>query len=220
MGRGLHIGGRTLLLAVSLPIAAFVVVFGVSLALLSRLLPGGAWERAVSDENGDARFPRRELLVRGGVIAGAAALAGAGGYVAARELSDDDQVSAAPEPKDGGPLFALDPAYTNLTTFLLAQHPRPVREAIERHRRGLDAGTGDLPDRGRGLRGGGARRRGQLPRHDPEQVALTDSTTMGIGLAYARMRFEPGDEVADDRARLLRDARVSSACASSSTASW
>jgi hypothetical protein len=36
MGRGAHIGGRTLLLAAAIPIAAFFVVFGVSLALLSR----------------------------------------------------------------------------------------------------------------------------------------------------------------------------------------
>ena len=30
---------------------------------------------------------------------------------------------------------------------------------------------------------------------EPEQVALTDSTTMGLGLVYARLRLEPGDEV-------------------------
>jgi TolB protein len=36
MGRGTQIGGRTLLLAAAIPIAAFVVVFAVSLALMSR----------------------------------------------------------------------------------------------------------------------------------------------------------------------------------------
>ena len=30
---------------------------------------------------------------------------------------------------------------------------------------------------------------------DPAEIALTDSTTMGLGLVYARMRLEPGDEV-------------------------
>ena len=30
---------------------------------------------------------------------------------------------------------------------------------------------------------------------EPDQVALTDSTTMGIALVYARLRLGPGDEV-------------------------
>ena len=30
---------------------------------------------------------------------------------------------------------------------------------------------------------------------EPEHVALTDSTTMGLGLVYARLRLDPGDEV-------------------------
>ena len=86
---------------------------------------------------------RRRLLAGGGV-AGASALAAAGGYLAAREIAGDDgdngQATAA---SDGarGPLFELDPRYVNLTTFVLASHPRPVREAIERHRRKLDENT-------------------------------------------------------------------------------
>jgi hypothetical protein len=34
--------------------------------------------------------------------------------------------------------FALDPHATNLTTFLLAAHPRPVRDAIARYSHALD----------------------------------------------------------------------------------
>src|ERR671933_2549265 len=34
--------------------------------------------------------------------------------------------------------FALDPHRKNFTTFLLAAHPRPVRDAIARHARLLD----------------------------------------------------------------------------------
>jgi isopenicillin-N epimerase len=146
----------------------------------------------VSGENG---FPRRELLVRGGLIAGAAALAGAGGYVAAREVSDDGNASAAPAAKDEGPLFALDPAYVNLTTFLLASHPRPVREAIARHRRGLDAGAELYLIKAQGYEEEARAAAADYLGTGPDQVALTDSTTMGVALAYARMRFEPGDEI-------------------------
>jgi selenocysteine lyase/cysteine desulfurase len=149
----------------------------------------------VSEENGARRYPRRELLVRGGVIAGAAALAGAGGYVAAREVSGDDHAVAAPPDKKEGPLFALDPAYTNLATFLLAQHPRPVREAIERHRAGLDAGTELYIIKAAGYEDEARASAADYLGTGPDQVALTDSTTMGIALAYAQMRFERGDEV-------------------------
>src|SRR5215470_17598709 len=36
-------------------------------------------------------------------------------------------------------LFDLSPDYIHLATFFLASHPRPVREAIERYRRLIDA---------------------------------------------------------------------------------
>jgi selenocysteine lyase/cysteine desulfurase len=141
---------------------------------------------------------RRRLLAGGGV-AGASALAAAGGYLAAREIAgdgdDDGQASAAP---DGarGPLFDLDPRYVNLTTFVLASHPRAVREAIERHRRKLDENTAlylreaevALEDASRSALAG-------YLGVQPDEVALTDSTTMGVALVYARLRLGPGEEV-------------------------
>ena len=80
----------------------------------------------------DRRIDRRTLLV-----AGASSVAGVGAYVAARELGGSDGAAAGTQSEDA--LFLLDREYVNLTTFLLASHPRPVREAIERHRRELDA---------------------------------------------------------------------------------
>ena len=143
---------------------------------------------------------RRRLLAGGGV-AGASALAAAGGYLAGREIADDDGAGrrqAAATSSDGasGPLFELDPRYVNLTTFVLASHPRPVREAIERHRRKLDENTAlylreaevALEEASRSALAGYLEVR-------PDQIALTDSTTMGIALAYARLSLAPGEEV-------------------------
>ena len=104
--------------------------------------------------------------------------------------------------------FVLDPSHVNLTTFLLAPHPRVVREAIERHRRALDAKPAlylrepeaELEDAARAAAAG-------YLGTEPDQVALTDSTTMGLGLVYARLRLRPRRRGRDDRARLLRDAR-------------
>jgi selenocysteine lyase/cysteine desulfurase len=71
-----------------------------------------------------------------------------------------------------------------------------VREAIERHRRALDRDAAlylresevALEEAARGAAAGylGA---------EPDEVALTDSTTMGLALVYARLRLRPGDEV-------------------------
>ncbi|MDQ3866898.1 MAG: aminotransferase class V-fold PLP-dependent enzyme [Actinomycetota bacterium] len=146
------------------------------------------------------RLDRRALLVRGGLVVGASSVAGAGGYLAAREVADRNGTAAAAgsESVSGRDerLFALDRDHVNLTTFLLASHPRVVREAIERHRRKLDADAAlylresetALEEAARAAAAGylGA---------DPEHVALTDSTTMGLGLVYARLRLERGDEV-------------------------
>ena len=40
--------------------------------------------------------------------------------------------------------FLLSREYIHMALMLLASHPRPVREAIERHRRGLDENPVDL----------------------------------------------------------------------------
>jgi selenocysteine lyase/cysteine desulfurase len=140
---------------------------------------------------------RRQLLARGGV-AGTSVIAAGGGYLAAREVAgvDSSDGASASDDERRARTFALDPRYANLTTFVLASHPRPVREAIERQRMALDANAAfhlrrsevALEDAARGAVAGylGAA---------PDQVALTDSTTMGIALAYARLRLGPGDEV-------------------------
>ena len=151
----------------------------------------------MSDE--PRRLDRRDFLVRGGLLAGATTLAGAGGYVAARELArseDDAQAAGSEAGKTDTRQFLLDPAYVNLTTFLLASHPRVVREAIERHRSGLDAGTALYLRQAEPMFEDEARDAAAEYLGTPaEQVALTDSTTMGLGLMYARLRLEPGDEV-------------------------
>jgi selenocysteine lyase/cysteine desulfurase len=141
------------------------------------------------------RMDRRTLLVRGGVVVGASTVAGAGAYVAARELTGDgDSAGATSRAPDSR--FLLDPDYVNLTTFLLASHPRPVRDAIERHRRALDANPVlYLRESEAALEDAARSAAAAYLGTDPSLVALTDSTTMGLGLVYGRLRLAPGDEV-------------------------
>src|SRR5262245_13899623 len=80
------------------------------------------------------KLRREQLLVR--AAAGLAAVAGLkpGGAFAADEPFGPNASWAQIRAQ-----FDLAPGVTQLTAFLLASHPRPVRAAIDRHRRGLDA---------------------------------------------------------------------------------
>ena len=92
--------------------------------------------------------------------------------------------------------FQLDPALANFATFVFASHPAPVRQAIERFRTELDRNPYSYLNQAEAANddavlASAARYLGTVP----EQIALTDSTTMGLGLLYAGLRLDPGDEV-------------------------
>ncbi|HEU0304409.1 MAG TPA: aminotransferase class V-fold PLP-dependent enzyme [Gaiellaceae bacterium] len=130
---------------------------------------------------------RRGLLARAGIATGAVALGRAAEVEAAPDLTDWRAVRAQ---------FVLDPNRIHLTSFLLAAHPKPVRAAIERHRRRLDANPVDyLHASGSRLTAGARAAAGRFLGVAPSEVALTDSTTMGLGLLYTRLRLGAQDEV-------------------------
>jgi selenocysteine lyase/cysteine desulfurase len=135
----------------------------------------------MSDPSPAARLNRRGLLIAGGSTAAAA-----GGYLALRQVAGADDPEREPASAAG---------YVNLTQFLLAAHPPKVAAAIERHRRGLDRNAAlylrDSERLEHAARAAAARHLGA----NPEDVALTDSTTMGLALVYGGLRLEPGDEV-------------------------
>ena len=134
-------------------------------------------------------------------VLGAGLALGAGAVLAG--CTDDDQKPAQPEPFDPQDWdsvrgqFALDPGLAHFGAFMLAAHPAPVRAAIDRHRASLDADTAayldqatELEEKARTAAAGGLG-----PGVDPSQIALTDSTTMGMGLLCAGIRLTPGQEV-------------------------
>jgi isopenicillin-N epimerase len=91
--------------------------------------------------------------------------------------------------------FALSPEWVHLAGFLLASHPARVRRAIERHRQALDenpalyleqAGFDAAP-----VLEPAAAYMGVAP----AEIALTDSTTMGLALLYSGLPLRAGDEV-------------------------
>ena len=134
----------------------------------------------------------RRAVLGAGLVGVGATLAG---------CTPDPSLSAAPapfDPKDWGSVraqFALDPGFAHFAAFVLAAHPAPVRAAIERHRTGLDTFTHRYLDDGvkfeEEVRTAAAAYLGA----NAGEIALTDSTTMGMGLLCGGMRLAPGQDV-------------------------
>ncbi|HWG96863.1 MAG TPA: aminotransferase class V-fold PLP-dependent enzyme [Nitrospira sp.] len=136
---------------------------------------------------------RRGFLVRTGLALSAAVLASA--Y---------DRASADQQPPQSGfkswddlrAQFPLSPQLIHLAAFFLASHPTPVRQAIERHRTGLDSDPigywyeHEEKEEAKVLQAAADYLGAQ-----PTDIALTDSTTMGLGLLYGGLRLQAGQEI-------------------------
>ncbi|MFD0741295.1 aminotransferase class V-fold PLP-dependent enzyme [Phytohabitans flavus] len=139
---------------------------------------------------------RRSLL-------GVAAAAGLVGAATACE----DEPAAAPAPAGAPPLiptdwasvraqFAISREIAHLSTYVFASHPAPVRESIERHRTGLDADAiSYLHENEVRLDERVAVAAADYLDARLDDIAFTDSATMGLGLLYSGLRLAPGDEV-------------------------
>jgi selenocysteine lyase/cysteine desulfurase len=138
---------------------------------------------------------RRDLLVRTGLLVGAGALAAAG-----CRSEDEARTAAAAKGLDTWAgvqeSFELDRSRVQLSSFLLAPHPRPVRDAVAEHRRRLDADTAVyLHGEEERLEAEALQAAAAYLAVAPEEVALTGSTTMGLGLLYATLALAEGEEV-------------------------
>lgn len=92
--------------------------------------------------------------------------------------------------------FDLAPDRVHLSNHFLASHPRPVREAIERFRRELDADpTRYLFRQGSRLRRDVLTAAAEYFSASPAAIALTDSTTMGLALLYQGLPLDQRDEI-------------------------
>ncbi len=96
-------------------------------------------------------------------------------------------------------LFDLDPNYLHFSNFLLASHPRPVRDAIVRLRERFDENPGEVMDwhREEVWKHENAVR-DQVGRYfgvKPGQVALIGSTTEGLATVYGGVQVRPDQEI-------------------------
>jgi selenocysteine lyase/cysteine desulfurase len=135
---------------------------------------------------------RREFLTRSGLALGAAWLTAElpilkTDAAPAEKLDSWDSIRGQ---------FSLSPDLVHMAGFFLASHPASVREAIERHRRGLDADPiGYWFEQEEKQEMAVLRAAAEYLAVDPTEIALTDSTTMGLGLLYGGLRLRKDQEI-------------------------
>ncbi|MEV0441274.1 aminotransferase class V-fold PLP-dependent enzyme [Streptomyces spectabilis] len=145
---------------------------------------------------------RRSMLA--GAVGSAAVAAWGGGIAEAAETAAaDTRRLLGPDGRpDWGAVraqFRLDPDWVHLATFYLASLPRAVRAAVDHLARQLDADPMLVPTRLSLPDGptGWDRVRGSLAAYmggEADHIALTASTTIGLGVVYNGVRVRPGQE--------------------------
>ena len=97
--------------------------------------------------------------------------------------------------------FELSPKYLHFSSFFLASHPAPVRNAIRRFRRALDENPvltvehNLLSSEGSAVQ---AVIRGKIAEYlggAPHEIALTPNTTTGLALVYMGLPLTSSDEI-------------------------
>ncbi|HET6469128.1 MAG TPA: aminotransferase class V-fold PLP-dependent enzyme, partial [Geminicoccaceae bacterium] len=138
-------------------------------------------------------LPRRDFLARAGAIAAAGTAASSTAPVGRAAEERPDLAGDWGAVRDQ---FALSPDHIHMSALLISSHPKPVRDAIEEHRRGLDADpVAYLQENNSRLKEEALAAAGGYLGVAGSDVALTESTTMGIGLVYNGLRLGPGQEI-------------------------
>jgi selenocysteine lyase/cysteine desulfurase len=138
---------------------------------------------------------RREFL---GTIAAVAVSAAAGTEPSARAVAPPGAASIGAHTTwdEVRSLFELRRDRIHMAGLLFASHPQPVRDAIAKHREELqrDPASYISHERWR-LEGEVLASAASYLGVDAADIALTDSTSMGLALLYSGLRLTPDDEV-------------------------
>ncbi len=136
---------------------------------------------------------RRNFLVRSGLAIGTALLAAEAPVSTAIANSPPLNLDSWQAVREE---FQLSHDFIHLAGFFLSSHPTSVRAAIERHRRGLDADPiGYWFEQEEKQEAAVLRAAADYLAVDPTEIALTDSTTMGLGLLYGGLTLREGQEI-------------------------
>jgi selenocysteine lyase/cysteine desulfurase len=135
---------------------------------------------------------RRDFLVGAGAALGAATSRRVAAATPPSGKADSD-LSTWPAVRDQ---FLLDRDHVHMAMLLFASHPKPVRDAIDQHRRGFDANPvlylhENMERCETAVRASVASYVGGAP----DDVALTGNTTTGLALLYGGLPLKKGQEI-------------------------
>jgi isopenicillin-N epimerase len=92
--------------------------------------------------------------------------------------------------------FNLSPNKINMSCYWHASHPKPVREAIEKHRRGLDECPSEyFEENAPRLEAAVRTAAAEYLDGEPDDFAMTGSTTQGLAMIYSGLKLRPGQEI-------------------------
>ncbi len=137
---------------------------------------------------------RRSFLVRSGLALGAIA-------ASTRAATASSRGTAGPDnPQDWSWVRSqfdlLDSKLAHLAGFYLVSHPKSVRAALERHRAGLDNNPPDYQHKGGEFEDAVRSAAGEYLGVDGKtEIALTDSTTMGLSILYTGLKVSADQEI-------------------------
>lgn len=139
---------------------------------------------------------RREFLTKTSLVLGSSMLSMPAMLQAAAEPGAAPAMLKAADWTALRKLFALSDDYIHLATFLLSSHPKPVAEAIARHRQAFDVNPVDyyysnVSKMDTAIAEAAAEYMGG----SPTQIAMTDSTTMGLAMVASGLMLRPNDEI-------------------------
>jgi isopenicillin-N epimerase len=142
---------------------------------------------------GQVALDRRDFLARTGLVLAAAGIDHA---LLADDAAATPEAGVAPGWSTVRAQFRLDRGWVHLGAFLLASHPRMVRESIERFRRRLDARpVQTVQQEWPRYEAAVLRAAADYLRADTADIALTDSTSMGLALLYNGVDLRAGQDV-------------------------
>lgn len=92
--------------------------------------------------------------------------------------------------------FSLEKGKIHMAQMLLASHPKPVKDAIENHRKKFDENPTEYWEHNFATAEPNVlKSAAEYLEAKPAEIALTDSTTQGLGTLYNGFRLQEGDEV-------------------------
>lgn len=140
---------------------------------------------------------RRSFLVRSGTMMSTGVLARVIGFPLVSTATSDARIEAALTNWDAvRAQFNLAPGKINMACLWHASHPKPVREAIEQHRRGLDECPYDyFQANAPRLEADSRAAAAEYLKAKPNDFAMTGSTTEGLGTIYNGLKLRTGQEI-------------------------